>query len=298
MALVTIMSYPIWTLLCALFFPIIAAIATFVCLRRANSSRRYVGFFVIIPLFVALIVVFLSDTGSIMSDLLASFGLYYPPVVGFLAAIALGIFCLCMIALICGSGLLEARGALTNALATVISLGAEIFILYSAWICRLRLEDVMNDNGIITVGEALPYLSFLPEIISESGIETAALAVLAIYIIIYFLTFIAIRSPEEMIRADLERRRRASLNQKLREEQKHAHPSDDEEELPRTCAFCEHGTVLKGDRIHMVCDSFGVVSSSHTCRKFLYDPLKRTASRPKIEPVTSEDFSASDTDHI
>ena len=54
-------------------------------------------------------------------------------------------------------------------------------------------------------------------------------------------------------------------------------------DLPRVCEFCEHATALKSDRTKMVCDRFGVVGATHKCRKFLYDPLKRKAFRPKID---------------
>ena len=47
-SLASLMSYPLWTLVFAIFFPALAAIATFVCLRRANTARRLVGFFVIV----------------------------------------------------------------------------------------------------------------------------------------------------------------------------------------------------------------------------------------------------------
>ncbi|MGM9642216.1 MAG: hypothetical protein ACI3XI_03290 [Eubacteriales bacterium] len=298
MALNLLVSYPVWTLLCALFFPMLATIATFVCLRRANTSRRYVGFFVIIPIFVALIVVFLSDTGSIMTDLLASVGLYYPPVVGFMAAITLGIFCLDLIALVCGVGLLKPRGAVTNAIATVIALGAEIFVLYSAWSCRLRFEDAVNDGFVINIGESLPFFSFLPDVIQKSGVELVSLAILSLYLIVYFLSFIALRSPEQIMKEDLERRRRAALLNSPNSPSAKRHSAPEEEELPGVCAYCERATVLKGDRTHMVCDCFGVVSSCHTCRKFLYDPLKRTATRPRITPTEEEEAPPLDLDHI
>lgn len=292
------MSYPFWTLLCALFFSALVAIATFVCLRRAKTSHRFVGFFVIVPVFVALTAIFLSDTGAVLSDPLSSAGIYYPPVVGFMAAIALGILCLDLIALICGAGLLKPMGAVTNAIATVIALAAEVFVIYSAWGCRISFMDAINDGFVITIGESLPFLSFLPEVIQHSGVELVSIAILALYLIVYFLSFIALRSPEQIMKEDLERRRRAALQSAQNTpSQKHA-PASEEEELPSVCAYCERATALKGDRIHMVCDCFGVVSSSHTCRKFIYDPLKRTAVRPKINTEEQEEAPPLDLDHI
>ncbi|MBR4061924.1 MAG: hypothetical protein IKK01_02545 [Clostridia bacterium] len=62
-----------------------------------------------------------------------------------------------------------------------------------------------------------------------------------------------------------------------------AHTCADEDECTQCCEFCEHATALKSDRTKMVCDRFGVVGATHKCRKFLYDPLKRKAFRPKID---------------
>ncbi len=294
MGLNLLMSYPLWTLLCALFFPIVAAIATFVCLRRAKTARKLIGFFVIIPILAAVIVVLLSDTGSIMSDLLAKIEIPYPPVIGFLAAITLGIFCLNLTALICGAGLLKPRGAITNSIAAVICIAANVYIIYETWICAPAGKE-----ELISIQTALPFVSkftFLPDIILRSGVEMLCLSILALFLLIYFLSFIAIRSRDEILKEDLERRRRSALNSQNRPAPKHE--SNEDEELPKCCACCEHATALSGDRTKMVCDSFGVVLASHTCRRFLYDPLKRIAARPKIEPPAAEELPPLDLDHI
>ncbi len=297
------MSYPLWTLLCAILFPIIAATATFVCLRRARTPRKMLGFFIITPIFVILIVVFLSDTGSIMTNLLSSLNILYPPIVGFLAAIALGIFCLNLNAVICGAGLLKKSGAIVNTVATLICLAATIFITYSTWTHYIEYtasEAVRKDGGVFYIKEALPFLdelTFIPEFILESGIEILAFAVLVIYLIVYFLSFIALKSPEALVKEDLERRRRAALMNSDKA-QKNVQREPEEDDHPDCCAYCEHATILKGDRLRMVCDKKGVVASSHVCRKFLYDPLKRNASRPLIDPLHENIGDLSGEDHI
>ncbi len=293
MSLNSLMSYPIWTLLCAVFFPFIAAIATFVCLRRASTARKLTGFFIVIPIYVALTVVFLSDTGAIMSDMLEGCGLSYPPIVGFMSAITLGIFCLNMTALVCGAGLFKPRGAITNAISSIIALAASIFFTYEVWAMRIYFDTELPryDAGCIYIHDLT---SSLPEPIAEFGAEMLSVVLLFVFLIVYFLSFIALKSREEVIKEDIERKRRAALSKPARASKRDI-PADDE--LPECCAYCEYATALKGDRIHMVCDSFGVVSSSHTCRRFLYDPLKRTAARPKIEPLESED-TILDLDHI
>ncbi|MBQ2240571.1 MAG: hypothetical protein II319_00355 [Clostridia bacterium] len=289
-SLASLMSYPIWTLVFAIFFPALAAIATFVCLRRANSARRLIGFFVIVPIYVALAVVVCGDTGGLVSTLLPCLRTY--PGIGTLAAICFGIICLNFIGLICGAGILKRRGAIVNTVASIIAFFLNSFITYSAW----AFGDYIHSNGlfrydmhVISVKDAFPYLEelgFIPSVIIDSGVEILSLAVLALFIIVYFLSFIPQKSAEEILKEDLERKRRAALAASVEKRDsidKIAHTCADEDECTQCCEFCEHATPLKSDRTKMVCDRFGVVSATHKCRKFLYDPLKRKAFRPKID---------------
>lgn len=55
-------------------------------------------------------------------------------------------------------------------------------------------------------------------------------------------------------------------------------------EIEKICAYCEYAATLK-DKNFMLCKTRGVVSCSFSCRKFLYDPLKRIPTRPMILPV-------------
>ena len=305
--LFSLMSYPLWTLLSALFFPLVAAIATFVCLRRAHLPRKMLGFFLIIPILVILIVVFFSDTGNIMTDLLASLGIFYPPVIGFLCSVTLGIFCLNLVAMICGAGLFKKSGVIVNAFFSLIFFAANLYVTYSAWTRYLDCAAsgaVRNDGGIIYIKEVLPFLDieFIPDYILESGVEMLVLALLALFLIVYFLTFIALKSPEEIVKEDLERRRRAALmnsgTKKATSGIHTRHRGDDEDTDSECCGCCEHATALKGDRLRMVCDKCGVVNATHKCKNFLYDPLKRTAVRPKITPLSENLGDLSDEEHI
>lgn len=294
-----IMSYPLWTLLCAIFFPAIAAIATFVCLKRAKLHRKMLGFFLIIPLFVILIVVFLSDTGSIMTNLLSSLGIVYPPIVGFVSAVALGIFCLHLTAVICGAGLYKKSGMAVNIVSTLVCFGANVFVVYRTWTTIASLS-IVYDGSVICVKEIFPFLgsiSFLPSFFLESGIELVSLVILAVYLLVYFLSFIAIKSPEALVKEDLERRRRVALMNSEFKKPRHSKRSSAEDEMPECCACCEYATALKGDKQKMVCDKCGVVMATHRCKSFLYDPLKRTAVRPLISP-SSEFGDLGDEDHI
>ncbi len=304
--LFSLMSYPLWTLLSALFFPLVATIATFVCLRRARLSRKMLGFFLTVPILVILIVVFFSDTGSIMTDLLSSLGIPYPPVIGFLSSVTLGIFCLNLTAMICGAGLFKKSGAILNTVFSLIFFAANVFVTYSTWtryVDYVASDAVRKDGGIFYIKEALPFLDFdfIPDYILESGIEILVLAIFALFLIVYFLTFIALKSPEEIAKEDLERRRRAALMSSVKKKShsiKRAEKDDAFDENPECCACCEHATALKGDRLKMVCDKCGVVMSSYKCKSFLYDPLKRTAVRPKITPISEDLGDLSGEDHI
>ena len=55
-----------------------------------------------------------------------------------------------------------------------------------------------------------------------------------------------------------------------------------EYEIERFCAFCEHASPLIDDS-EMLCFHRGVVGKRFTCRKFIYDPLKRKPRRKIIE---------------
>ncbi len=281
----SLFPYPIWTLAFALFFPILATIATFVCLRRANTARRLVGFFIIVPIYVALAAVVCGDMGGIISKIIPPLHPY--PGIGTLAAICFGIICLNFIGLICGAGVLKRRGAVTNTVASILAFGINAFITYSAWdfgnyICTTG--SFRYDMHIIYVLDAFPTLEslgFVPSFIINSGIEIFALAVLALYIIVYFLSFIPQKNKEEIFKDELERKRRAALAGG--EKYSKNHSCADSDECIKCCECCEHATALKSDRTKMVCDSFGVVSATHKCRKFIYDPLKRKAFRPRID---------------
>lgn len=48
------------------------------------------------------------------------------------------------------------------------------------------------------------------------------------------------------------------------------------------CKYCEHASpIVSEDK--MVCPKYGVVSADYKCRRFRYDPLKRSPRRAVIE---------------
>ncbi len=70
-------------------------------------------------------------------------------------------------------------------------------------------------------------------------------------------------------------------------------------ELDRVCAYCEHATPLAGGE-HVLCEKRGVVTGTHHCRKFAYDPQKRIPKRakplPEVELDTLDDTVPSNED--
>ena len=52
------------------------------------------------------------------------------------------------------------------------------------------------------------------------------------------------------------------------------------------CKFCERATPLLTEG-KLVCSKVGVVSEDYKCRKFIYDPLKRS---PKLLTVNAEEL--------
>lgn len=54
------------------------------------------------------------------------------------------------------------------------------------------------------------------------------------------------------------------------------------------CAFCENASGIY-DEDSMICKTKGIVSKLYSCRKFVYDPLKRvpprTVSAPQLDYI-------------
>ena len=62
--------------------------------------------------------------------------------------------------------------------------------------------------------------------------------------------------------------------------------------MERYCAYCVYSGKISDDQ--MICRKFGVVPTTHHCRRFRYDPLKRVPSRPKAQDFSKyeeKDFS-------
>lgn len=63
------------------------------------------------------------------------------------------------------------------------------------------------------------------------------------------------------------------------------------ETIAPACEYCEHGR-LSSDHIRILCPKKGLVSPTYSCRRYLYDPLRRSPRlQPKLPDFTAEDFS-------
>ncbi len=63
-----------------------------------------------------------------------------------------------------------------------------------------------------------------------------------------------------------------------------------ENDYRKVCLFCENATVINADE-NILCRHHGIVSEDHCCRKYVYDPLKRTpVSKPKLEGLTKDEI--------
>ncbi len=50
-------------------------------------------------------------------------------------------------------------------------------------------------------------------------------------------------------------------------------------EIEKICAYCEYGKSIHGTD-DIICPKKGLVRADHSCKKFLYSPLRRTPPKP------------------
>jgi len=64
-----------------------------------------------------------------------------------------------------------------------------------------------------------------------------------------------------------------------------------DKELSRRCEYCEYGLKSPESGEEILCVNKGVVKPDYVCRKYKYDPMKRTPKRQKIDTdFTPDDF--------
>ena len=62
-------------------------------------------------------------------------------------------------------------------------------------------------------------------------------------------------------------------------------------EIKPACGICRYAKAIY-DNNNMNCRKKGIVSSSYSCRRYEYDPLKRIPKpKPVLQKYSAEDFS-------
>lgn len=65
-----------------------------------------------------------------------------------------------------------------------------------------------------------------------------------------------------------------------------------QKDIQPRCAYCKRGVTVDGDQV--MCVKKGLVSPADSCRRFKYDPLKRTPPKPvtvNFSRLSPEDFT-------
>ncbi len=62
------------------------------------------------------------------------------------------------------------------------------------------------------------------------------------------------------------------------------------ENVAPKCEYCKNG-VPAADGEHILCEKMGILDFNFVCKKYVYDPLKRTPRRPtEAMEFTEDDF--------
>ena len=101
------------------------------------------------------------------------------------------------------------------------------------------------------------------------------------------MSFTHLKTPLEVSLDDISRHRLIPLAKKTRKSSR-IEKNEDESEC-KCCEYCEYAQRIESDPLKMLCRRNGVVESSHVCGKYIYDPLKRKAFRPHINPLSQSD---------
>lgn len=262
------LPYSVWNAACAVLFPLLAALAVFVALRRASGAKKLITFFASSAIYVVC-AVFLFEWAAKM------LGIVRHDLVGFMLSVTAGMLYLELCVLICGAGIMRKSGITVNIIFSTLIFAASAITVYFTEIGACT--DSAAVEGTCAAIHRIPFLSALPPAIANSGIELITLALLALFITVYFLCFIANKKGDEIRQDDIERRRIKALAAAEDEEKKAAREGV---QIERCCAYCEYARPLYGDEGNILCDKNGVVDADHVCRAFIYDPLKRAPARP------------------
>lgn len=262
-------GYSLYTLACAVIFPLIDAIAVFLCLRRSGTVKRILGYFLSMPIYVSICVFLLCEPQNMLCPLLERTGIkiYQPEAIGFLLAVGLGVLYLGITAAICGAGIQKKSGY-----AIGITLTAVFFAICIALAVMSHILVPQAIDSLVppSVSDLLGYFGLA--LACNAALDIISVAAAIIYMIGWFLCFIgAGREDDE---SDARHRRRMSAP-----------------DIEPSCAVCEYAQMLRDSPGQVLCAKRGVVAEDHICRRFMYDPLKRRPMRVQLPtmPRQTED---------
>lgn len=271
------LDYSFYTLVCAVFFPLAAALAVFLCLRRAGTVRKILGYFIPMPIYVALCIFVLCEPQNSVIPLLTKTGLdvtlHLPEVLGAFAAVTLGILYLGIVSLACGGGVKKRAGRITCGIFTAIFTVLGGFLTAMQNVCfpedTVTIPEIADRSPVVTLGEVFSHFGIGFD--CDIGLDIAILAALLVYLIVYFLTFLGAGHTAD--------------EEEFSVSARHGRGNYDPAVEP-CCALCEYARILKDAPGNVLCDRSGVVSEDHCCRRFVYDPLKRRPVRIPLPGMT------------
>ena len=265
-------AYSFYTLACAVIFPVLAALAVFCGLRRAGTVRKILVYFISMPIYSALCSFLRCEPQKSLLPLLERAGLVLsvsqPEVVGFLAALTLGVLYLGVVSLVCGARIMMRGLWVMNLVFTLIFTTFSGFLTYMA---HAVVPSPVKTVSAPTLGKAFEYFGI--SLSADFGLDLTALLAAAVYIII---CFVSLTGASRILREE-----RTSLRRPA--------DADYDAAIDPCCSVCQYARQLKDSAAEVLCDKVGVVAGDHSCRRFVYDPLKR---RPARLPAQSENAAS------
>ena len=254
-------AYSFYTLACAVIFPVLAALAVFCGLRRAGTVRKILVYFISMPIYSALCIFLLCEPQKSLLPLLERAGLVLsvsqPEVVGFLAALTLGVLYLGVVSLVCG--------------ARTMMRGLWVMNLVLTYMAHAVVPSPVKTVSAPTLGKAFEYFGI--SLSADFGLDLTTLLAAAVYIII---CFVSLTGASRILREE-----RTSLRRPA--------DADYDAAIEPCCSVCQFARQLRDSAAEVLCDKVGVVAGDHSCRRFVYDPLKR---RPARLPAQSENAAS------
>ena len=263
-------TYRIWTLICAVFFPAVCAVAVFGALFRADGKRKLTVYFITLPVYFSLTAFVFTDLAHSASIFVPDAGNIFSDVSGFISALAFGIVYLGINVLICSPGVMKISGRTAAAVMTVIFFTIEALTVVNVIIVS------PSGKPAPSTGSVFPFVSRLPkpfDFLKDLIIDVPAAAIAVLCIVLLFLCFFANKTSAEIRNDDI-----AALRKSRKKAGKAEEPADKSE-----CSVCRYASHLKTDKRSVLCEYHGIIAPDGFCDRFEYDPLKRIPERKKHE---------------